>query len=210
MSVVELGFSPDFTRVVDLKLPLWINGFSSSNNKKKFGIKQFRSRCPTRFSEALPFDDNSFDYIVSNGVIHHTHEPEQAVCEIYRVLRPGGKASIAIYYRNWLLRNPFWLITRTLIPFFLKSMPGREKMFKAKTPKQFIKVYDGNDVPITKVYSRKEALALFNSFSILKLEPHYFPIRFIRGTKRGGWLHYLLDHYCGCMLYALLKKLLKT
>ena len=79
-------------------------------------------------------------------------------------------------------------------------------MFKVKTPEQFVRTYDGNDTPIAKVYTRKEALKLFNSFSILKMEPHYFPVRFVRGIKRGGWLHYLLDHYCGCLLYILAEK----
>jgi len=160
--------------------------------------------------EHLPFDDNSFDYIVSNGVIHHTPNTEEAVREFYRVLKPGGKASVAIYYRNWLLRNPFWQITRSVIPILLKPMPGREEIFEVKTPDQFVKIYDGNDTPIAKLYTKKEALALFDSFSVLRLEQHYFPVRFLRGVKRGGWLHYLLDRSCGCMLYALLEKPAKT
>ena len=40
--------------------------------------------------EALPFEDSFFDYIVSNGTIHHTPRTEQAVREFYLVLKPGG------------------------------------------------------------------------------------------------------------------------
>lgn len=160
--------------------------------------------------EALPFDDNSFDYVVSNGVIHHTPGTEKAVHEFYRVLKPGGKASIAVYYKSWLLRYPFWMLTRSLVSFFLKPAHGREKLFKASTPDQFVKHYDGNDTPIAKSYAKKEMLQLFKlsstHFSILKMEPHCFPVRFTRFVKRGGWLHYFLDHYCGCMLYILLEK----
>lgn len=46
---------------------------------------------------ALPFDDNSFDYVYSHGVIHHSDEPKQAVREIFRVLRPGGKFNVHVY-----------------------------------------------------------------------------------------------------------------
>ena len=129
--------------------------------KKSLELSHLKADVQQGSVEALPFDDNSFDYIVSNGVIHHTPKTEQAFNEFYRVLKSGGKASIAIYYKNWLLRNPFWLIVRLLIPLLLKPMHGREKMFKVKTLEQFVRTYDGNDTPIAKVYTRKEAFKLF-------------------------------------------------
>ena len=92
--------------------------------KKSLELSHLKADVQQGSVEALSFDDNSFDYIVSNGVIHHTPETEKAVNEFYRVLKPGGKASIAIYYKNWLLRNPIWLIVRLLIPLLLKPMHG--------------------------------------------------------------------------------------
>ena len=174
--------------------------------KKSLLLNNLKAEVQQGSVEDLPFNDNSFDYVVSNGVIHHTPETTKAVHEFYRVLKPGGKASLAIYYKNWFLYNPFWLIVRSMIPFLLKPMYGREKIFDVKTPEQFVKTYDGNNTPIAKAYTKKEAVQLFDSFVILKMRQHYFPVRFIRGLKKGGWLHYLLDHYCGCMLYVLLEK----
>lgn len=43
----------------------------------------------TATCEALPFKDESFDFVFSRATIHHTHRP-QSFDEIYRVLRPGG------------------------------------------------------------------------------------------------------------------------
>ncbi len=46
----------------------------------------------------LPFDDNSFDVIVSSLVIHNIASPagrERAIDEAARVLRPGGRLAIA-------------------------------------------------------------------------------------------------------------------
>jgi len=42
------------------------------------------------FSERLPFPDASFDVVFARAVLHHTRNLEQACCEFYRVLRPGG------------------------------------------------------------------------------------------------------------------------
>jgi ubiquinone/menaquinone biosynthesis C-methylase UbiE len=41
-------------------------------------------------AEALPFDDDSFDTIVATLVFCTVAEPEQAIAELKRVLRPGG------------------------------------------------------------------------------------------------------------------------
>jgi arsenite methyltransferase len=45
--------------------------------------------------ERLPFDDESFDVVVSNGVINLSPDKQQVFAEIARVLRPGGRAAIA-------------------------------------------------------------------------------------------------------------------
>ena len=39
---------------------------------------------------ALPFCDNSLDYVVTSHVLEHIPNPVQALAEWYRVLRPGG------------------------------------------------------------------------------------------------------------------------
>jgi SAM-dependent methyltransferase len=50
----------------------------------------------------LPFASESFDYIYSHGVIHHSDEPRRIVDELLRVLRPGGKFNVQVYNR-WSL-----------------------------------------------------------------------------------------------------------
>jgi ubiquinone/menaquinone biosynthesis C-methylase UbiE len=47
----------------------------------------------------LPFPDGSFDYVYSHGVLHHIDEPDLAVQEVLRVLRPGGRFNIQVYAR---------------------------------------------------------------------------------------------------------------
>jgi SAM-dependent methyltransferase len=51
---------------------------------------------------ALPFEDASFDFVVSTFSMHHWSDPVAGLNEIARVLRPGGKALI------WDLKRGVW------------------------------------------------------------------------------------------------------
>ncbi|HSL63306.1 MAG TPA: methyltransferase domain-containing protein [Gaiellaceae bacterium] len=46
-------------------------------------------------AERLPFDDESFDVIVSNGVIDLIPDKDAVFAEMFRVLSPGGRMQIA-------------------------------------------------------------------------------------------------------------------
>lgn len=69
---------------------------------------------------ALPFEDGSFDLVVSSFSAHHWDHPEAAVPELARVLRPGGR--VRVYDFRF---GPFDLITTTA---------GREGLFAAAPP----------------------------------------------------------------------------
>ncbi len=44
----------------------------------------------------LPFSDGSFDVVFASHVLEHISEDRQAMCEIRRILRPGGLAIIEV------------------------------------------------------------------------------------------------------------------
>lgn len=46
-------------------------------------------------AEHLPFADAQFDGAVSRAAVHHFADPDRAIAEMFRVLRPGGIAVIA-------------------------------------------------------------------------------------------------------------------
>jgi SAM-dependent methyltransferase len=45
----------------------------------------------------LPFQDESFDYVYSHGVLHHSDEPQRVIRELFRILRPGGRFNVHVY-----------------------------------------------------------------------------------------------------------------
>ena len=51
------------------------------------GIAEFKEGS----SEHLPFNDQTQDFIVSTGALHHFADPTLSFNEIYRVLKPGGQ-----------------------------------------------------------------------------------------------------------------------
>ena len=41
-------------------------------------------------AKQLPYEDERFDAVVSNSIVHHIGEPKYVVAQMLRVLRPGG------------------------------------------------------------------------------------------------------------------------
>lgn len=51
-------------------------------------------------AEALPFDDSTFDAVLTYEVFEHVRDPERALAECYRVVKPGGRMFVVFpsYY----------------------------------------------------------------------------------------------------------------
>jgi ubiquinone/menaquinone biosynthesis C-methylase UbiE len=45
----------------------------------------------------LPFEDDSFDFVCSSGVLHHTTDSDRGLDQVARVLSPGGKLYLLLY-----------------------------------------------------------------------------------------------------------------
>jgi SAM-dependent methyltransferase len=69
----------------------------------------------------LPFRDETFDYVYSIGVLHHTPDPRRAFSCLARKLRRGGTISVWVYGKegNWwitTLLNPIRLAITSRLP----------------------------------------------------------------------------------------------
>jgi len=45
----------------------------------------------------LPFDNDSFDFVYSYGVLHHLRSPKEGLQELVRTLKPGARAAAYLY-----------------------------------------------------------------------------------------------------------------
>jgi len=70
----------------------------------------------------IPAEDTSFDSAICTAVLEHLEEPEQALCECYRVLKPGG---VAIYSVPFI-----WHLHEEPRDFYRFSKYGLEYLFK--------------------------------------------------------------------------------
>jgi ubiquinone/menaquinone biosynthesis C-methylase UbiE len=124
----------------------------------------------------LPLSDGSIDCVYSFGVIHHIPEAHEVVSEIFRVLRPGGTAMVALYYR-W---SAFHLFTKLLCHglrcgwLWSKGYAGLLATIEGGADGVTVK-------PFVKLYSKREVRRLFSHFDIEDLsihqltEGHYYP-----------------------------------
>lgn len=55
----------------------------------------------------MPIENESFDTVLSAEVLEHVPDPEKALREIYRVLKPGGKLVMSIPHLMYLHNEPY-------------------------------------------------------------------------------------------------------
>jgi len=121
-------------------------------------------------AENLPFKDNFFDIVYSNGVLHHTPNTQKSIEEVRRVLKPGGSAVIMLYakhsYLYWI--NIFFLRGIILGNIFRHSnWLGRTTEWMSKSKQT---IYN----PETKVFSKKQVEDLFHNFKDVKIRKSSF------------------------------------
>ena len=97
----------------------------------------------------LPFKDESFDFIYSSGVLHHSKDLPRSISEIHRVLKTGGYAFVMLY-ATWSI-------------IFMQ-----QKLMMTNGEKSW--VTNGRKNPCTTTYSTRECRKLFSQFNVQSVE----------------------------------------
>jgi ubiquinone/menaquinone biosynthesis C-methylase UbiE len=71
---------------------------STSERMRVFGLS---ANVQQMDAEQMLFPDNTFDFVWSWGVIHHSANTRKILEEMHRVLKPGGEAIVMVYHRTF-------------------------------------------------------------------------------------------------------------
>ena len=86
-------------------------------------------------AEALPSEDSSFDVVICVDVLEHVKDPQKAIAEIARVLKPGGMFCFDTVNRTTRSR----LVMIWLLETILRQIPpGIHDWHKFITPQELV------------------------------------------------------------------------
>lgn len=126
--------------------------------RRNFELRGLKGEFIHGDGEQMPFEDNSFDVVFSNGVIHHTPNTGSVITEMRRVLKPGGKAIVMVYAEHSL---HYW-----------KELVGqlglRRNQLEANSigwiMSGSVELTSHDSRPLVKVYSERRLRKMFSSF----------------------------------------------
>lgn len=117
--------------------------------RRRFELVNLKANILQMDAERMSFPDQSFDFIWSWGVIHHSSDTSQIIHEMNRVLRPNGEAVVMVYHRS------FWkyYVEGGLVRGLLQG-----KLFQHSSIDEIVQ--EASDGAIARYYTPKEWLKL--------------------------------------------------
>lgn len=117
----------------------------------------------------LPFEDNHFDFVFSNGVLHHTTHPIKGIEECYRVLKSGGRLWLYMWWEDGLI-NTYWNTSRAMLkgidPIVMKNLlltlglPANRRFY----------FMDPWFVPIRELYNSQELIKILKKIGFKNIK----------------------------------------
>lgn len=120
----------------------------------------------------IPYPDDTFDIVYSNGVLHHTRDIEDCITEIRRVLKPGGRLLMSVYRRHSAFHYATLLLADGLL---------RGKLFRLGYDGLLATIERGADgiaiKPYVKLYTGAELRRLLGRFGRVDIKVAHFTVR---------------------------------
>jgi SAM-dependent methyltransferase len=129
-----------------------LTDYAVKSTGKRFEVFGLKGDIRQMDAELMDFADESFDFIWSWGVIHHSANTGQILAEMNRVLRRDGRATTMVYHRSFLYSYVFNGFFRGVLGGgFLRARSLHELLQRS------------TDGAIARFYSPAEWLALIES-----------------------------------------------
>ena len=138
--------------------------------RRRFELFGLSGRIERADAERLPFQNETFDWVWSWGVIHHSSSIERCLAEITRVLRPSGRLFLMVYYRPSLVYYLHCGFIRGVV---------LGQLVRQRLQDIYVAASDGF---YARTFTRKELQALFDqsyeqiSMDVVGLKAELFPI----------------------------------
>ena len=143
---------------------------AAATGRKLSLVGQGRGAAIQADGRRLPFPNDSFDIVFSNGVLHHSPQIDRSVAEVHRVLRHGGRAVIMLYAKDSFYYRGVLLPVRGILQggvFRDRRWLGHATEWMSAKPQVV-----GN--PWTEVFSAADVRRLFAAFSSVSLRKGSF------------------------------------
>jgi ubiquinone/menaquinone biosynthesis C-methylase UbiE len=148
--------------------------YSTTKHLELLGLK---GRVFKGNAEDMPFNNESFDLVYSQGVLHHTTSIENTFKEIHRILRKDGSFLIMLYTKdsfNYWVRIQFYFRLRMIFEIFKNSLGIKSNKVWSLHYNNFKKAgwhylswkefphhcTDGPECTIANIYYKKEIIDL--------------------------------------------------
>ena len=76
-------------------------------------------------AKQMPFEDNMFDTVMSNSIVHHIPDPYDVMKETVRVLKPGGR----FFFRDLLRPESDQQVEELVVAYAGEENEHQQKMF---------------------------------------------------------------------------------
>lgn len=149
-----------------------------------------------------PWPDAFFDHVVAIGCYHHTGDVARAIAETHRVLRPGGGATIMLYYAYSYRRWRHW--TFATLRALLAERTGRAPPPPSAAERTYYDIdTKGRAAPETVFVSERFVRRVMANWSRLDIARENFDFRgrLARYVPRSTQLRWFAP-WCGLDLYC--------
>jgi len=193
-------------------------------------LKSYKNKYEINISsiEKTNFPSNYFDFILCQGVIHHTKNDQKCFSEIYRTLKPGGSALITVLGQGGLLTDillkvirPYYKTTKynkTIHKIIFNQLNNYKKFYfknldnKSKKLFSYLKEFVDNDFFLTiqdrilapkyKAYKEEDLRKKFSKMGFYKIYRIKRVPSFNNLRKLLSPFYYHYDHDLSKLLYG--------
>jgi 2-polyprenyl-3-methyl-5-hydroxy-6-metoxy-1,4-benzoquinol methylase len=155
-----------------------LNPVAIEQTTRRFELFGLQGQIQQEDGNQLSFASESFDYVYSWGVLHHSPNLERSIAELFRVLKPGGGFGVMLYNR----RSLTYLYSILYLEGFLHGELRFLNHLELASRYTDARSQEGN--PHTWPVTRAEMRKLFSRFaSDLKIDALMIPMHLLPGLR---------------------------